>query len=235
MLPDNLSYEPPVKITTATAKEIMWGGILTRSLDDFLKKNADYEDASDALHIIGQVSDLYRKVIKLKKAVIDGKPLNGETVASLLQDVFGHALLGMYYESMRSPVEEDQFVSVVKDGPSGKYYVNGREITEEEWRAALPNEDYKVESEKTHEWHSDTGYANAGETMAKNAYMRDHGFELVPIGPATKRYQSKEGNVPCAAANPINMTWCTRLVHLPADRQHRTDGLMWVEPLGERE
>lgn len=98
----------PVEPETGTAKAIMgWNnegrsrnstGVLEDALNEFLLKNADYQDASDALGLVGQVSDLWRKVVKLKAAVIDGKELNGETVQQLLQDLFGHVLLGLVYE-----------------------------------------------------------------------------------------------------------------------------------------
>lgn len=100
-------------ITTDTAEMILnggpgGGGLLKEALSEFLSKNADYQDASDALGLIGQVSDLWRKVVKLKAATIDGKELNGEDVSQLLRDIFGHALLAMVYEKSYSARPQGQ-------------------------------------------------------------------------------------------------------------------------------
>lgn len=107
---DHCEYRmvPPVQPRTNSIRAILGSpedddpGLLDRALEDFISKNDDYDDASDALGIVGQVSDLWRKIVKLKKAVIDQKPLNGETVDRLIRDIFGHSLLAMHYEQQQA-------------------------------------------------------------------------------------------------------------------------------------
>lgn len=100
-------FIPPVELETMSARAIMGEassdqpGLLDAALEEFLSKNSDYEDASDALGLIGQVADLWRKVVKLKKAVIDGADLNGEDPSQLIRDIFGHSLLALYYDDHR--------------------------------------------------------------------------------------------------------------------------------------
>lgn len=112
---DHCEYRmvPPVQPRTNSIRAILGSpedddpGLLDRALEDFISKNDDYDDASDALGIVGQVSDLWRKIVKLKKSVIDQKPLNGETVDRLIRDIFGHSLLAMHYEHQNA-VAQDQ-------------------------------------------------------------------------------------------------------------------------------
>lgn len=109
-------FIPPVDPETNSSQAILGDsavdepGLLDDALEEFLSKNDDYEDASDALGLTGQVADLWRKIVKLKKAVIDGGHLNGETVPQLIRDIFGHSLLAMYYDENRKPAAKTQTV-----------------------------------------------------------------------------------------------------------------------------
>jgi len=106
-------FVPPVEPETRSSQAILGDsasdepGLLDEALEEFLSKNADYKDASDALGIVGQVADLWRKIVKLKTAVIDGGHLNGETPHQLIRDIFGHSLLALYYDDiLRTKVKE---------------------------------------------------------------------------------------------------------------------------------
>lgn len=100
----NVPFEP----TTRSARAILgiaqkmasWDdpkGIMGSALWTFLKKNADYEDSSDTMGLPGEIAKLDQKVKKLVRSIIQHKPLNGESAQELLHDIFGHALLAMYY------------------------------------------------------------------------------------------------------------------------------------------
>lgn len=106
-------FIPPVDPRTKSARTILGQahvddpGLLDAALEEFLSKNDDYDDASDALGIVGQVSDLWRKIVKLKKVIIDSGHLNGEDPRQLIRDIFGHSLLALYYDDiLRAKVKE---------------------------------------------------------------------------------------------------------------------------------
>lgn len=114
-------YIPPVEPETKSSQAILGDGaaeepgLLDDALTEFLSKNDDYEDASDALGLTGQTADLWRKIVKLKKVIIDGGHLNGETVSQLIRDIFGHSLLAMYYDDNRKPAVKTQARSVQQE------------------------------------------------------------------------------------------------------------------------
>lgn len=91
--------DPETRSAQAILGSEMEPGLLDEALDEFLLKNQDYDDASDSLGLVGEVACLWKKLLKLKRAVLDGKKLNGETPAQLIRDIFGHSLLAMYYDS----------------------------------------------------------------------------------------------------------------------------------------
>lgn len=67
---------------------------LPRWVDKYLEANAHYGDASaDGLGIAGQFSDLYRKIIPLKRYMWDGLDLTREPPVEILYDFIGHAFL----------------------------------------------------------------------------------------------------------------------------------------------
>lgn len=114
-------FIPPVDPETNSAQAILGDagadepGLLDDALEEFLSKNDDYEDASDALGLTGQTADLWRKIVKLKKVIIDGGHLNGETVPQLIRDIFGHSLLAMYYDDNRKPAVKVQAQAVQQE------------------------------------------------------------------------------------------------------------------------
>lgn len=70
------------------------GGIADRCLKLFLEKSKDYGDEShEFMGAVGQFSDIYRKIIKLKRALVDGVELQGEQPVEILMDLVAHCWL----------------------------------------------------------------------------------------------------------------------------------------------
>jgi hypothetical protein len=67
--------------------------IITDVIDRFAIASLDYQDGAQDLGIKGQFADINRKVLKLRKALWDGKPLVGESVQVVLSDLIAHCLL----------------------------------------------------------------------------------------------------------------------------------------------
>ncbi len=67
--------------------------LLPEWLKQFETKNADYGDDSGKLGVKGGFTDLWRKVLKLKRALWDGQTLHGEQAREITMDMIGHAFL----------------------------------------------------------------------------------------------------------------------------------------------
>lgn len=63
----------------------------------FMEKQQDYGDRGNDLGIPGQYAEMSRKFIKLRKAMWEGKPLVGEPVHEVIQDLIGHCFLTLKY------------------------------------------------------------------------------------------------------------------------------------------
>ncbi len=73
-------------------------------LKQFAKKNEEYQDDAGTAFVLGekgQFSDIYRKVMKLKRAIWDGKHLNTEPVEEILLDFIGHCFLTLEMRRLR--------------------------------------------------------------------------------------------------------------------------------------
>lgn len=66
---------------------------LTDMIERFAERATDYGDTYMELGSKGQFSDMSRKMGKLKRAVWEGKRLQGEQVPEILDDIISHALL----------------------------------------------------------------------------------------------------------------------------------------------
>lgn len=91
--------------------------IISDLVPEFIKhqteKAADYNESlvpgvenADVLGPRGQYAELWRKMAKLKKALWDGKPLNGEQPREVLLDFIGHCFLAIDMLD-RQQMEED--------------------------------------------------------------------------------------------------------------------------------
>lgn len=69
------------------------------TIELFRQKARDYQAdqmfAADLLGSRGQFADLWRKIPKLKRAMWDKLPLEGEPVEEILMDFIGHAFLSL--------------------------------------------------------------------------------------------------------------------------------------------
>src|SRR4030067_3408459 len=76
-------------------------GCLSRAecaLDLFIKKNLGYGDTSFMFGEKGQVQDLYRKTMKLKRQLWDGiEDAAGEPPEEIVNDIVGHCLLTLQF------------------------------------------------------------------------------------------------------------------------------------------
>jgi hypothetical protein len=77
------------------------------------QKAADYNESlvpgvenADVLGERGQYAELWRKMAKLKKALWDGKPLNGEQPREILLDFIGHCFLAIDMLDRRQMAED---------------------------------------------------------------------------------------------------------------------------------
>lgn len=70
-------------------------GLLQDWVALFVKKQADYGDSADDLGAPGQYAELHRKMGKLKRALWDGKVLEGEQPDEVLFDLIGHCFLAI--------------------------------------------------------------------------------------------------------------------------------------------
>ena len=61
----------------------------------FLRKHAGYGQMHHDLGMLGQAVDIHRKAGKLKRALIEGKPIGPESVREVAMDLIGHAFLLM--------------------------------------------------------------------------------------------------------------------------------------------
>jgi hypothetical protein len=66
-------------------------------MDLFLTRSLEYGDSASDLGPRGQFSDMYRKMIKLKTGMWEGKEeqLTSETVDEILLDLIGHCFLAL--------------------------------------------------------------------------------------------------------------------------------------------
>jgi len=71
--------------------------ILPQCVEHFKRKSGDYgpEGFTD-LGVKGQFSDMWRKMLKLKRGLWEGKPLALEQSDEILKDLFGHLLISLY-------------------------------------------------------------------------------------------------------------------------------------------
>lgn len=84
------------------------GGIADRCLKLFLEKSADYgEESHGFMGPVGQFSDIYRKVIKLKRALVDGVELQHEQPIEILMDLVAHCWLTIAMLEMEDPMEDN--------------------------------------------------------------------------------------------------------------------------------
>jgi|SRR5215831_5582451 len=67
--------------------------LLPEWLKLFREKNMDYGDDSGKLGVKGGFVDIWRKVLKLKRSIWDGKPLRGEQPPEICLDLIGHVFL----------------------------------------------------------------------------------------------------------------------------------------------
>lgn len=78
----------------------------------FSRKNADYGSGSSfELGVRGQFSDIYRKMIKLKRSMWDGEDLAFEDEEEIIMDMIGHLFLTLYMKRKASEVERDHAYS----------------------------------------------------------------------------------------------------------------------------
>lgn len=85
------------EFATEQARQI-FREILPDVLARFVKKNADYGDDTAAfLGAKGQFADINPKFWKLKRALWDGEPLQGESLEEILADLVGHCLLTLHF------------------------------------------------------------------------------------------------------------------------------------------
>ena len=81
--------------------------ILPKCVEHFKRKSSDYgpEGFTD-LGIKGQFSDMWRKMVKLKRGLWEGRPLVLEQSDEILMDLFGHLLISLYLLESR-PIERE--------------------------------------------------------------------------------------------------------------------------------
>lgn len=91
--PNHIKYE---FVNLATDEQIrIVRDVLPDLLNKFFAKNVDYQDFDPTAdlgakaHFLG----IWRKCVKLKRGLWEGKPLAGEDVSEVLDDLIGHALL----------------------------------------------------------------------------------------------------------------------------------------------
>lgn len=75
---------------------------LTKWINEFLTKNADYAssgdfNASDHLGSKGQYAELWRKIGKLRGPLWDGTELNHEQADEIVRDLIGHCFLTLLF------------------------------------------------------------------------------------------------------------------------------------------
>lgn len=66
-------------------------------ITEFMRKNADYGDASEHLGAAGQYAELWRKVGKLKGPLWDDRGLNYEQSDEIVRDLIGHCFLTLLF------------------------------------------------------------------------------------------------------------------------------------------
>ena len=80
--------------------------ILPQCVEQFRYKSADYgPEAFMDLGYKGQFSDMWRKMLKLKRVMWNGVPLEFEQADEILKDLFGHILISLYL--MEDPINID--------------------------------------------------------------------------------------------------------------------------------
>jgi hypothetical protein len=70
--------------------------ILDDALQDWYHKRKDYRDAFLDLGSKGQFSDMWRKMRKLKIAVWEDEPLQGEQPEQIAREIIPHCLMMIY-------------------------------------------------------------------------------------------------------------------------------------------
>ncbi|QPX62607.1 hypothetical protein SEA_WOLLYPOG_55 [Arthrobacter phage Wollypog] len=121
---------------------------LATFMDLFETRSREYGDgAAFFLGSKGQFSDIYRKIIKLKTALWDGKPeqLTSEGVEEVIYDLIGHLLLTLQCLRLEGfhplPLRGEE-----KDVEAGMAVCQGPQVGD--WPFSLPNDDrvYKFDS-----------------------------------------------------------------------------------------
>lgn len=75
----------------------MINDILPGLIENFYNKSGDYGPAGFVdLGIKGQFSDMWRKMVKLKRSLWDGFELRYEDVDEIMSDLFGHLMISLY-------------------------------------------------------------------------------------------------------------------------------------------
>jgi len=75
------------------AAAYIMGVLLPEWSELFLRKHAGYGEMHYDLGMLGQAVDIHRKAGKLKRALIEGKPIGNEGVREVAMDLIGHAFL----------------------------------------------------------------------------------------------------------------------------------------------
>ena len=91
------------------------------------QKAADYNESlipgvenADVLGERGQYAELWRKMAKLKKALWDGKPLNGEQPREILLDFIGHCFLAIDMLDRRQMAEDPPLLEFPQEPKSDR-------------------------------------------------------------------------------------------------------------------
>jgi len=104
--------------------------ILPELVEQFRSKARDYEAdgqfTADALGSQGQFADIWRKILKLKAAMWDGKKLRYEGPEEILADLFGHTVLSINYLRSESILHKTK--KAIAEGTLSASYENGIEI-----------------------------------------------------------------------------------------------------------
>jgi hypothetical protein len=85
----------------------MLGPILQHALDRFKGKAEDYSLTFKDLGVMGQYSDMHRKMKKLKRVLWDHKTLKGEQEEEILEDLIGNCLITLWLLENEDQIEHD--------------------------------------------------------------------------------------------------------------------------------